>query len=936
MSGIGIDPGSTIFSVACCEAEGPLETLSRGGLLDKRATLPAAVMTTDIRAPSLEFQEPLTPHGVGGLWPPEAQADASAGARRVPLALALAALEAPTTNDRTSEAASVSALRWSWPSFTQVHDPPVKSELVTTLLRRTLQAYAEECHAPVALAVPNALPLMTQSALVSRAQFDARLIWRCMAAALGHLEMAQPSTRRREVGTLIADGTPALHVHLGFDGFEATAFTFRKAKGKQGPELLIPARPRLTTSNSASRPFLGVQIASFALRRLGGLNSEQLWEGMFGGSIASQLVHAEGQSIRHPFTVPDSPTEDVRVGWKSAIGGASLSAELLRAAVQGFVRRVEEIIDAQAEGGPRIAILTGDFSRPDWIGAFSSSAFTISQTLLAELLTRKSIMASVSDHGVVARGAALFASRRARSWATYLDQLPSVKIVAQTPAGPSWQTVLESKYHDAGVPVTHELKDFSLNAGAKHMKLPVYVDEFGPDTKDVLESRIDFEKATLQRSEATVSIQIEAATGMPVVRATIHGEVDQSAEVDWSRDREDLQTGKSMAEYLEGLPRAYPPIEEMAAGDWWLKGGKFKLGTVGGVRYTAEALCEQLVQFAGGVEAKNAPRVKELTRLARKREYHAGSKKWIAATGVDGTNPDSKSLRRAVTTLMETARTWTKGGIPAENAAKALAALRCREIKWVEFVMGFCDNIKEFPEHHFMITSLGNCVADNPQMGTAVEALARRLGSKVQVAKEKGAAPVGISTLRALGAQFALHPEALARIDVTTAEQLANDVTLFIEQMLEFGGGFVAKFQAALRTLVFLTRRRAYQDNFLPAGGDAFNRAVECCAQVYVGAKLSLEARALAAGERERKIARFKEDLKQLRAPGQVDGGAAHEETCRVIDAFDINAVNFDSVKFPKAPDKLLRLLVQVVQYIEGRGTGILVIEDEEDDSDGE
>jgi hypothetical protein len=243
-----------------------------------------------------------------------------------------------------------------------------------------------------------------------------------------------------------------------------------------------------------------------------------------------------------------------------------------------------------------------------------------------------------------------------------------------------------------------------------------------------------------------------------------------------------------------------------------------------------------------------------------------------------------------------------------------------------------CDDVDVCGELDYAIAGLGGSIYCEPHMSRAIAAMASRLHDKVYIAKAKAKQPVGIHTLRALGVLFSTRPDALKFVRAPVANQLAEDITLFIEQTLEHGK-FMQKFQAALNALVFLTRRRAYQDGFLPVGSPAFIRAVECCAKVYVAARLSAES-ALWAPARAKSVLGFKEDLKALRVTGKPSKVRAHDETCRVIDTVDLTRIRLDGQKFPNDPTKLITLLVKVVEYIEGRGSGLLVIDDDGDEGE--
>jgi hypothetical protein len=220
-------------------------------------------------------------------------------------------------------------------------------------------------------------------------------------------------------------------------------------------------------------------------------------------------------------------------------------------------------------------------------------------------------------------------------------------------------------------------------------------------------------------------------------------------------------------------------------------------------------------------------------------------------------------------------------------------------------------------------------------MAQAIQALAGRLRANILEAERRYDVPRGESTLLAIGNLLSIRSDAMKQVPDRVAQQLADDVTRFIELSMATGG-FKRKFQALLRTLVYLTRRRAYQPSFLSPDSDAFERAVRCCARVYISARLASEFRRWQTPA-SKDIAIIKAQLKASRDRGGVERQRAMEATAAIIDSVADSQVHFPRDKFPKNPTKLLQLLLQVVEYIEGRGTGILVIDDsDDDDGDGD
>jgi hypothetical protein len=246
--GVGIDPGTSLAPIARCRIEAEAERIEPDAGANVLPSI--ALLDEDGFATSLETKQPLLPFGVGGSWPPEAESTSQRGAMRMPMALALARL------DRTPTSAGVEAGKaaWAWPRTGSFQEQQPRQEQIGVLLRRTIARIAEESRSPVALAVPNGLPLIDQTMIVGRLGRSARLIWRCMAAGLYYAH-AEKQTTRRGSREAVRDGSKVLHVHLGLDGFEATVFSYALRQGDCGPNLLVPLRSR-------SRPDQRSQVIS--------------------------------------------------------------------------------------------------------------------------------------------------------------------------------------------------------------------------------------------------------------------------------------------------------------------------------------------------------------------------------------------------------------------------------------------------------------------------------------------------------------------------------------------------------------------------------------------------------------------------------------------------------------------------------------------------
>jgi hypothetical protein len=595
---------------------------------------------------------------------------------------------------------------------------------------------------------------------------------------------------------------------------------------------------------------------------------------------------------------------------------------------------VAGLLNHDSEGKPHVLLATGDFAHIADDGQVDD-LLSRPARMIAELARGARVPVERLEPAAIAKGAALYASRRARQWATYLDELPPVEIVVQSQGGARWKHLLKESHYDAGTPVEIKLDHFYLNAGERQILLPVYVHEFGEDTPDVLASKVEFQHATRNKTGVEVVVEIEAATGLPVVRATVHGDLNETAEVDWVNDRVSAHTGMTKAGYLDSLPRAFPPIEVRIAGHWWVMGGRYKTASLVGIdsnEYTGDQLAARLPQLFAAGEDQFETGLTAFLRLAKKKERCPTSLAWLAATDSEGRNSRSSALENAATTLYDAVRRKWLDQKLSNNAGQALAALCWGDRAWVCHLLGESKSICSIGERHYIIAGLGACVSEECEMAGAVEALACRIRSNLQSASQRGTDPKGVGTLSALGNLLSLRAEAMKEVADRTALQLADDVSEFIERSLN-GGGFKTKFQSCLRTMVYLTRRRAYQSDFLAADSQAFTKIVKSCARVYIATRLVTSGRSWHAITPAIFDA-VKRDLKELKREGRARSGLAMDATCAIIDSVGMSELKFARKQYPSNPAKLLALLVQVIEYIEGRGTGILVI-DESDDGDG-
>jgi hypothetical protein len=200
--------------------------------------------------------------------------------------------------------------------------------------------------------------------------------------------------------------------------------------------------------------------------------------------------------------------------------------------------------------------------------------------------------------------------------------------------------------------------------------------------------------------------------------------------------------------------------------------------------------------------------------------------------------------------------------------------------------------------------------------------LSRRIDESVDEAHLKGVVPKGIYTLKAISTLMATRPEASKDLDQETSRRLSEGISRFLELSVRYAdrdNGLHQKFRAAMKALVFLLRRRAYEPSYFGAGTKAFNRSIKSC---LIGGLISeLQNPGMDLPSAKRSLA----DKLGLERDGASTASRATREILMDLKMTDL------PLPRPNVGDQpaLEKLVAQVVLYIEGRGSGIIVIDEE-------
>ena len=896
-SSFGVDPGSYGGLQSCRLVKGKEVLESAVGNSDSLHPLPAVVLTAERGRPSLEARFPLLPLGTGAAWPPEAQVSTQCGSRRIPLALALALLQSGRSP-------------WAWPTYGVGAGPQRETGQLGLLVREGVEAGSRECKGPIALPVSGLLPIEVQTELSSRrfqsthAAEEVRLLWRSMALGIG---MLGPWDGSSQTGALRAKaGELLLHVHLGIDGFEASLLSIQPRTGDKGPQLLVPARKRPIVAGdpaasdgvtACSAPLAGVRLMLAALRAKGAKTIPQLWEAAF--TLPEARVIPDSSDYSHGGT--DS------VVWADAFRSVDANTE-----IDQWIAMLSAVV-VGARNSVTAVLLSGQYSRSDWWGNASIPRLAGEMT---RVLKGLGVQTHLVPTGAISAGAALFASRRANGWATYLDELPAVEMVVQRADGPGWIYAIKPQtFYDAGKPAFERFENFGrLSAGADKLLLPALVEGYG----SVRESSIAFDRPTENVQSVDLETEMEAASGLPVVRARLPGLEGRAAELNWAASSD---TGRGKQEYLDSLPQQFPPLEIRVESKWWANGQDQTRLQVSGVWMTCDEACRAVAS------ERNLAKLEEyfdlLGKRAQKREWigSGNQRRLQAASDSQGKNRWAQHLPAAEERAVQVLATSAYGSDLWKSAARFLAYIKHGSATLERLILKQLDDLRVCGENDQLLALAGNCIQTSAGSASVLEVLSRRIMDKVEEAQADEKAPVGIFTMKSMSSLLATRADATSMLSEVTASRLSKGVTRFIELGVKYADaeqGLHQRFRAGIKSLVFLLRRRAYDSGYLGESTREFSIAIRSCCIAGLVSQMRQGARGVAGA----KIA-FTNRL-------GLDSEHASDATRRTRSVLARLTEAEIPRPLPRVNDEAaLDLLVeQVVRYIEGRGAGIIVIPD--------
>jgi hypothetical protein len=758
--------------------------------------------------------------GTGVDWPPEASLDHGGTSLRIPLVLALT----QAIQIKMQEKAP------TWPLRREYLDsPPAAVEITDAVGFYTLRALERLKSRPtsdverVILAVPNCSTSDAMSRILRGTTGRLRLIWRPVATLLGAL-----ASDKQEVSKLGKDDF-VLVLHLGLDGFEATLLHVHEHCGMKGPTIRVPARPRfIDGKNNISDSSLGVlRWTRDCTAGSRNMKFGEFWSRCWATSVNTKTVPFQ---INHELVGPwdtgensyqENALQPFKKFWTSDL------KQLYTGKANQFLQSAHKMMN---DYSPKVVILSGSF-------VHSGDEF-----IQALTLNNEKKFQVILDPVAVESGAALFGWREKSQWATYLDHLSQIELcVEEGDEGTSkWFPLVEKGWVDAGLQFRNKRGGFRLRAGSKELKLAVTLE----GELHVREASGRVEISDLKSANdipLDIHVEVQAATGHPVV--TARGEVGIPPVVlDWAEAK---STDKTPQEYLDALPRSYPPLEPLHAAPWWSRPTQWHT-------QKWEARDVSLLDYITNINKRMTSRtnlrtdwLESVRKEIIKRKWNGQA--WDAICDLSG-NPRSQPevldvFRQHVWEKLKEDWLDPKIIITEKSGLIKILAFSCfQDSAFEKRVVSELLKKKKLDSQSSndprkpgpWMYAVGNAVKKSENARIAISILVRSIHFRLEVAENtETKLSVVNDPLKQLSWLLAHRSDATR--DLSTEEAMsAVDAFMGCAKQLYKEGNVKIMFRWAIRCLALILRRRNFDSNFLSPESEEANVILKFCAQVYV------------------------------------------------------------------------------------------------------
>lgn len=795
--GVGVSLGSLFASVSFSTSNGSSDELH--SIVPDCLPIPPSILLPRLSGEPLrlEVQTPAHPRGLGKPWPPESALQSGEQGGRFPIAYALQGL------------VQAKGIPWTWNTPEGEQRRLSAAEAIAGAFAATTANLAST-RGPSVLVIPNHLPMDRQQELIDACWSlgcQVKLLWRPVAAALtwcrqhsGHL--LRSSQRSDEsVGTLLC-------LHLGIDEFEIALLDLVR-RTIDGTQWLLPARRRPT---AALRPLpsFGIEL----LHRLAANGLDQPCDHQskvktWGTLWASQWPFQVLENLRHGRIVEDGRLQIRRRCWEilDSIG----SKDLHKTAWASETLQQSPTL-AMCNEWSRNSLK--EVSQHNLVGAVVSGELaslalpqdrSLGQKYIAELA--KSLPAEAveiddevfSHHSILANGAALYSARIPDECPTYLDTLPRIQLGTYVTGKPGWLSLLNDNdtYVDGGKVWQRPKPVQGLRAlsGSDKLEVTLWHDEYNTARR----INTDYPTKLPRDVSILLDVSVEPAQG----NARVEVIPDDPALFGSRRVFMEWRKMEVLPEppeewLLSNLPTLFPDLLKRAASPFQWDLAKREIEKYLSLKQPSQAHLSKVIERLRQKDSNvRTGANEESSQTAVSSDGHAGS---------DRSQPLDDFVRLAVGKLLAARRD------PNPDLIRALAYTATGNPQFQDFLAQRIREPGTLLEQQ-ELAACGWCLRGPTHIaafaGKLLGCLQRDLNGRNW-------------WLKAFGEILRYREDATRDIESARCEELTRYFLKILENQIRVGNAQFL-FRNSCLCIVYLLRRRAFDDDYLRPGSRAYD-----------------------------------------------------------------------------------------------------------------
>ncbi len=742
--------------------------------------IPPAVLLPRVSGEPLhiDLASPPHPRGTGDAWPPESALSVKVGGGRLPLAFVWPAF----LQDARRE--------WLWTTPEGVTQQVSPAEAIAGAFAALVDLNAKQSEEPLVLVVPNRLRMDRQQELIDACLshgYRVKLLWRPIAAALAWCEQQAADLLRQ---TKLKDGGigKLLCLHLGLDEFEATPLEL-VVRSQSGERSLLPARSRPSVTLPTFPSFgleLLVRQAASKIGYRNGDDTNSLWRELWTTSRPFEVMSALNQREADRDAI--SPQLIGSDDWRTiARAGDWFPPPRSFRDFENWLSALKKELHQEQWLG---VMVTGELAATQFIGQKRLWAYCL-DAIANESARGRSLVDGppTESRSMLARGAAIYAARLSEGRLAYLDSLPRIRTATYQAGLPSWLDLLnpDDTYVEGGKPWRRPkpIDGLKIQMGQTCLDVALWHDEF-PTARKVTAT---FPDAVMTDVPITLNVSVEPAQGnahVEVIPRDAGTFGTRRLFLEWRR-MEDL--GLTADDWLASLPRLFPgTLKRIASPSRWPN---------------AESAMARYLQSPSTDNLETA--IRQLSQKDQTIQTQPNEEATATAVSSDGEPPtgSSRTLDAFVEYLVE--HVAPENRRPGSDKIRALTYTSTSNVAFQRFLMRRLKQDGTALERHHL-AACGWCLWEPRKIASFAKMLDRFLRDKP---------PSPNNWLKAFAEMLRYREDATCHIESELGEALTAQILDFFEheRLVRRNAKFL--FRNSCLCIVYLLRRRAYDDDYL-------------------------------------------------------------------------------------------------------------------------